>query len=361
VTSSQRLAELLAVRAVRGQSLYYRAAGRWRTRRDTPTRAGGQSDFYRTAWREAATAVGATITQPDDYYAEIRCRETVLRVRNHITSLDDALTQAIAADKPVVNRLLKDHGLPVPRSRVVRSDDVAAAWDFVASLSRACVVKPARGTGGGTGITTGVTTRGALIPALARAGLHAREVIVEEQLHGDTYRLLYLDGELLDALERRPPTLRGDGRSSIRQLIEEEHRLLRERGVGLARSPFAIDDELKRTLRAAGLRLSSVPLEGELVTLRTVVSQNGRQYGATANDRLCPALVEAGARAAAVLGIRLAGVDLITADPALPLEDVGGAIIEVNTTPGLHYHYSVTGEPTPVVLLILQRLCGQAT
>ncbi len=347
-------------RALRWQALGYKVAARWHDRKSPPARDPGQTSFYRFLWQEAAGAVGATIVYPDDFYAEIRWPGAMLRVHNHVTSLDDLATGAIAANKPLVNRLLAERGLPVPRFRVVRFDDARAGWDFAAGLRRPCVVKPARGTGGGTGITTELTGRRALVSAMARAGGYCHDVIIEEHLAGGNYRLLYLDGELIDAVERRPPTLRGDGSSTIRQLIEADDARLLERGVGLDRSAFVIDQELRRTLSRTGRELSSIPVAGELVSLKAVVSQNGTQFNTPAGDRCCPAVVQAGSKAALALGVRLAGVDVITPDPAAPLEEAGGAIIEVNTTPGLHYHYMVIGEPKPVARLILQRLVEEA-
>ena len=85
----------------------------------------------------------------------------------------------------------------------------------MSGLGRPCVVKPARRTAAGAGITTGVRTLPRLISALARAGAHCGEVIVEEEVGGDNLRLLYLDGELIDSVRRLPPVVRGDGISSI--------------------------------------------------------------------------------------------------------------------------------------------------
>ena len=55
-----------------------------------------------------------------------------------------------------------------------------------------------------------------------------------------------------------------------------------------------------------------------------------------------------------------AGVDVITPDAALPLDEAGGAICEVNTTPGYYYHYKTAGEAVPVAEMVLRRLCDAA-
>ena len=41
------------------------------------------------------------------------------------------------------------------------------------------------------------------------------------------------------------------------------------------------------------------------------------------------------------LGIRLAGVDILSADISQPLAANGGRFGEINTTPGLHHHYLI--------------------
>jgi D-alanine-D-alanine ligase-like ATP-grasp enzyme len=54
----------------------------------------------------------------------------------------------------------------------------------------------------------------------------------------------------------------------------------------------------------------------------------------------------------------LAGVDVITTDQAVSLRRSGGAVLEVNVTPGLHYHYEVRdpARAVPVAERVLERL-----
>jgi cyanophycin synthetase len=73
-------------------------------------------------------------------------------------------------------------------------------------------------------------------------------------------------------------------------------------------------------------------------------------------------LVAEAREAAAQVGVRLAGVDLITSDLGRCLKESGGVIIEVNGTPGLHYHYQVADEAnaTLVAVPILRRLLEES-
>ena len=142
------------------------------------------------------------------------------------------------------------------------------------------------------------------------------------------------------------------------QLVEAENAERVEAGTDASQELLRVDAELRHTLRAAGRDLASVPATGELVVLKTVVNDNRRTDNVPASDRVCRELVESCARAAAAVGARLAGVDVITSDPAAPLEEVGGIVGEVNTTPGYYFHYMTSGAPAPVARLILERLCA---
>lgn len=317
-----------------------------------------RSSFYDKVWTDAAAAVGGSVRHLQPQLLEIACGDVVLRARNNVTSLDDPVTVAIAEDKPLVYRLLAEHGIPVPRHEVCRADDLAAAWRFVKAAAGPCVVKPARGSAGGTGITTGVHDQARLAVALVKAGVFCDEALIEEHVAGGVYRLLYFDGELLDAVLRRPPTVRGDGISTVRQLIESENRARTEAGIEAGQSLVQIDWELKETLRGQGLGLRAVPGSDQIVVLKNVVNDNRRDDNEDAMGTLCPALVADGARTAAAIAARLVGVDVITADPGVPLAESGGKVIEVNTTPGYYYHYMRKGPGVPVAVMVLERLAG---
>src|SRR5258708_31228661 len=87
------------------------------------------------------------------------------------------------------------------------------------------VVKPAANTGGGVGVSTCVETPRQLLRAIAWARAYGPRILIEGQIPGNCYRVLVMDGEVLDTVLRRPPSVRGDGISTVRQLICGENRL----------------------------------------------------------------------------------------------------------------------------------------
>ena len=278
------------------------------------------------------------------------------RVVDNMCALDDPVTLAVLHDKPLTHRILQAQGLSVPRHLAFSLKDLAPSKAFLKSMERECVVKPATGTGGGAGVTTGIRTRWQLARAAAAAAVYSDDLIIEEQIEGDNYRLLYLDGELIDAYARRRPALAADGRSAVAALVRQanEHRL--KEGAGVSQGQLTLDMDMRRTLAKQGLSLRSVPPAGTTVTLKTAVNENSAGDNSTVMDRLCESVVENGSRAVRALGTRFAGIDLVTRDPGIPLAESGGVILEVNGTPNLYFHYHKADGCFPSAVHALRRL-----
>lgn len=315
---------------------------------------------YAAIWATAAGAVGATVEHLPGHMIELRLGAATTRVWRQWVMLDDVVTVRVALDRALSHRLVSAAGLPVPESRVAPVDDLEPVRGLLDGPGAACVVKPASGTGGGRGTTTGVRTSDQLSRAALLASRHDDEIVVERQAPGDVYRFLFLDGELLDVVRRLPPHVTGDGRSNVRQLIRAENRcrLAAEGDAGLALVTANLDAVF--TLEAAGMDLRTVPGAGEVVRVKTVTNQSGPSDNHTVREPVSPELVADARAAAAAVGVRLAGVDLITTDVTTPLAQSGGVIIEVNGGPGLHHHYHVADRAgaTRVAEPILRRLLG---
>ena len=298
-----------------------------------------RASIYRSIWTDAAQALGADIREVRSDRFEITSGDRRVTVSDHVLQLDSRAALDRALDKPAVARALKDAGLQVPEQLAFRAGDHASAVAFLASANGPCVVKPAHGRTG-SGVTTNVRTTGDLQRAVIRASSETDELLIEHQLPGCVYRLLFLDGRLLDVLERRPPRVVGDGHSTIGALIEAEN----ERRVAAAGraglSLLKIDLDCQLTLASAGLTLGSVPSSGTIVTVKATSNQNAAIDNRSLVDGVGQELIDHARRAVDIVGLRLGGVDIVTTDPTLPLAGAG-AILEVNGLPGIHYHYLV--------------------
>ena len=311
---------------------------------------------YRVIWGAAAADVGAEIAELGNEFLLLRRGERSTVVRFHLVMLDHPATIALALDKAVVHRLLHERGLPVPDHFLFDAHDRPRAEAVVNEHVGSFVVKPANGTGGGSGVTCGVRTADDLARAWAAATAWDDEIMVEETVAGNEYRLLFLDGELLDVVRRERPSLTGDGHSTVLDLFVAENQRRIAAGDDEVARLLRLDLDALLALRASGYSVRAVPERGATVVAKGTVGENARSDN-EGGSLLDPSIVAAASAAVEAARLRLAGVDLVTADPNLPLKATGGAILEVNGTPGFHYHYEVANEPaTAVATTVLERL-----
>lgn len=317
---------------------------------------------YKAIWTEAAGEVGAAVADLGSGFLEFRKASARTRVWLHWVELEDIVANRISLDKARVHDLLTNLGLPTPQHVELESHDIEAAMRFIDSRPGPCVVKPASGTSGGDGVTSGVSNREEFLRARLRASRGDSRLLIEGQVPGSAFRLLILDGKLLDAVRRHSPSVVGDGESSVAELIAAENRRRLTGGGWAGFRLLTVDLEAVLTLLRQGLDLASIPEQGIKVTVKVVESQNAASENETVRDEISDELVEELSAAAGAVGLRLAGIDLVAPDLARPLGESGGAIIEVNGTPGFQYHYLVA-EPeraTRIAVPILRTLLEEA-
>ena len=314
---------------------------------------------YREMWRAVAENIGANFALLTDDLWEMRLNGKKTRILSYKMQFDDPVILETVGNKPLVYRLLSEKGLRVPEHEVFRLDDLDRAESFLIRHPKGCVVKPANGTSSGLGVTTHILSRHEVRKAAILASLYDSELLIEPMIPGESYRLLVLDRKVIHAVHRRGPRLVGDGISSVAELIRAENERLTERGEDI----LGTDRDCRFTLDYQDLSLSSIPSKGQAFVVQSVNDPRQRRvevrtvYNETMTDLVCDALKKNAESAAETLGSRFIGVDFITADPSVPLEKSGGAIIEANTTPGLHHHYDLRREKYPEpALRVIQAL-----
>jgi cyanophycin synthetase len=313
---------------------------------------------YREIWESAAAGAGAVVRESAAGFLEIsRGRATTL-VRENLVELDTPVVLDLAGDRTAAAAHLALAGLPATEGLTFTLADPAPALDFLRTHG-ACVVKPAYGTGAGAGVTCDVRTAEEFVRAALSAVRHCPELVVERQLEGVEHRLLVLDGTVLGAVCRRPPTVVGDGTSTVTDLIlaENRRRLAAQGRDGLFLLNLSLDACL--ALRRQGLDPASVPAEGVRVTVaRAVNAGTSAECEAAAPP---PALAADAVAAVRALGLRLASVEIATARADRGIAWPGAGLIEVNSTPGLSYHYQVSdpARMQPVAGAVLEVLLRQ--
>lgn len=255
-------------------------------------------------------------------------------------------------DKRLAIRRMAELRLPVPRHAKART--VEAAREAAERLGFPVVVKPVKGSGG-QGVTSNVTTYEDVEAAFLRAKRPEQDVLVEEFVPGFLHRLLIIGGKFAGAIICRPPVIRGDGRKTVRELIDDLNADPRRNGMIMGTVVY--DDEVERLLAQKGLSLDSVMADGDTCMLRLVANIGMGSSSEDCTDRVHQDNRELAERAAKGLFLDVGGIDFITPDVSRSFRDVGGRIIEVNTRPGLLTHmWPAQGTPRNFAARILERI-----
>jgi cyanophycin synthetase len=267
------------------------------------------------------------------------------RVWTAETDRTSAIAESISRDKELTKTLLRSCGVPVPEGRVVYSPD--DAWDAAEDIGIPVVVKPSDGNHG-RGVTTNLTNREDVEAAYLLADAEGTDVIVEQFVEGDEHRLLIVGGRLIAAARGETVSVIGDGKATIAELVDSQLNTDPRRGT---EEEFPLDlvliDQLPSVqfeLARQGFVPESVPRAGE-----PVVIQRHGNVASDVTDLVHPDIAAAAALAARVIGLDIAGIDLVAKDISKSLEQQGGAIVEVNAGPGLLMHLKPeSGEGRPV-------------
>ena len=269
------------------------------------------------------------------------------------TDYTSAIGESIASDKELTKSLLAGCGVPVPEGQVVAN--AQEAWEAAEDIGLPVVVKPSDANHG-RGVSLELNTREEVEAAFAVAEPEGSDVMVERFIRGHEHRLLVVGGQVVAAARGEIITVTGDGTSTVAQLIESQLNSDPRRGAEeefpLDVIDIATDAKLQLELKRQELDAAAVPAASRVVTIQ----RNGNM-AIDCTDHVHPEVAHAAVLAARVVGLDIAGVDLVAQDIGRPLAQQGGAIVEVNAGPGLLMHLKpAVGSPRPVGRAICDHL-----
>jgi cyanophycin synthetase len=248
------------------------------------------------------------------------------------TLADAAMGARVAQDKAVAALFLRRAGLPVGDHRLVKTqaDALAAAQ----RLGWPVVVKPADRERG-EGVTVHVRDDAALHAAfaLAQQASKSSRILVEKHVEGVCHRLFIAHGKLLYAVKRWPRSVFGDGVRTVDALIAQAQAIENERAPWMREPPYPRDELTLQALRQQGLDWASVPAAGRRVHLRDIESTQWGGWDEEVTHQLHPDNLAIALQAAQLLGLSVAGVDVISQDITVPWHQNGAIINEVNHAP----------------------------
>lgn len=258
------------------------------------------------------------------------------RIQATTTVNTNMISVDIAGDKAATKKLLGDMGIPVPKG--YRLTEIDELEDTIERIGYPVVIKPLDGNHG-KGATVGIKSLDDAKIAWEKAKEYSRYVIVEQQLIGADFRALVVNNRLIAVAERVPAHVVGDGRSTIQQLIDRTNADPR-RGYGHENvlTQIDIDGQTMGCIARAGYVLDSKLAKGEVLHLKTTANISTGGTAIDCTDDTHPQNVLLFERIARIIGLDIAGIDVIAPNVSEPLHESGGGIIEVNAAPGFRMH-----------------------
>lgn len=276
--------------------------------------------------------IGVEVTDAEGGFFRLTHGGRSLVCRESLSELTSGIAMSICDDKAVTRRAVAKAGVVAPDQ--IEAGDREALEAFLEKHG-AVVVKPARGEQG-RGITVGLDTMEDLEAAIEDAKAFCDRVVIEEMVEGDDLRIIVIDFKLVAAAIRRPAHVIGDGKSSVRELIEKQSK--RRQAATGGESSIPMDAQTEKCVAKAGYAMDDVPAENTVITVRKTANLH---TGGTIHDvtgEVHPALVEAAVKCARAIDIPVCGIDFMVKSPRGP----DYAFIECNERPGLANH-----EPQP--------------
>lgn len=255
-------------------------------------------------------------------------------LRSTFTDETGVLSTEFSRLKQVAAHLLASHGLPVAKHHLVNDADEAVK--FARKLGYPVVIKPAD-KDGGVGVHAGLLTDELVRSMFSEASRHSKLILVEKHFSGLDYRLTVLHGQLIKVIQRTPGGVTGDGRQSVRALLtaaaSEPNALRRSRERG--KPLLTLDREALELLNEVSMTPDSIPEDGRFIPLRR--RANGSTGGTTRliTSGIHPDNQKLAERAAEVMRLDIAGIDLLIPDISRSWLESGAIICEVNAQPQL--------------------------
>ena len=259
------------------------------------------------------------------------------------TDQTSAIAETISRDKDLTKSLLASAGVPTPEGRTVTSPD--DAWEAAQDIGLPVVVKPIDGNHG-RGVFINLYTQQEIEAAYAVAINEGSEVLVERHIIGDEHRLLVVGNKVVAAAKGETVWITGDDKHTVFELIQIQINSDPRRGTTeeCPLNPVRIDSAVELELARQKLTGTSIPS----IDQKVLIQSNGN-VAFDVTDLVHPEVAHQVALAARVVGLEIAGVDLVAQDISKPLESQNAAIVEVNAGPGLLMHLKpASGKPQPV-------------
>ncbi|MGV3460621.1 MAG: cyanophycin synthetase [Flavobacterium sp.] len=278
-----------------------------------------------------------------------------MRFQATTTCKTNVMAVELACNKKKTKEVLERSSVPVPSGTICSSEE--GLKEAVEKFGYPLVIKPLNGNQG-KGATINITSWDEMLPAMEFAQKYSHNVIVERYITGFDFRMLVIDNKFVAAAKRVPAHVVGNGIDSIEKLITKVNKdPKRGNGHENMLTKIKVDHDTEGMLSKYGYTLQTVPFSGETVYLKSTANLSTGGHSEDVTDLVHPDNIALAERVARIIGLDICGVDLMAQSLEQPIQETGGAVIEVNAAPGFRMHLAPTiGKPRNVAAPVVDML-----
>lgn len=258
------------------------------------------------------------------------------------TSKDSKDAKSFQRDKYVTNSLVSRLNLPIAKWMIIEdADQLKKEFE---NFPKPFVIKPA-GLTQGAGVVTKIDTIEKALAGYKKAydAIHGNKsrakwqhkIMIQQQVQGDDYRILVIDGRFRIATKRIPAYVTGDGNSTVEELVTVSNQDPRRNPSDPTHilKPIVIDDMMHDYLTEQELSLSHVPAKDERIYVRKIASMSRGGMTEDVTEMVHPQIRLYAETLAKTSKAFVMGIDVMCVDITKPLTIENGSFIEMNTMP----------------------------
>ncbi|CAM4330354.1 cyanophycin synthetase [Gillisia hiemivivida] len=282
------------------------------------------------------------------------------RIQATVTCHTSNIGVDLAGDKVETKYLLEQAQIPVAKGEILHDD--SKLQEIINNLGFPLVIKPVNANHG-RGVTININTFNDALLGFNTAKKISSKVLIEKQITGEDHRLLVINNKLVAASRRTPAHVVGNGKNTIKELINEVNQDPR-RGYGHEKmlTLITIDNVTKGIIVSEGYTLKTVLKKGQRFILKDTANLSTGGTAEDVTDVVHPANLFMAERISKIIDLDICGIDVITTDISKPLSETGGAVIEVNAGPGFRMHLAPSiGLPRNVAAPVIDQLFPHAS
>ncbi len=301
-----------------------------------------------------------SIIDENDQFIRLESKEHVEYVKNgNMTSKDSYISPLIMENKVVTKKVLAEKGFRVPKGYEVSSiEEALQKFNYI--KNKPIVIKP-KSTNFGLGITifkNGTSSLENYKKAIEFALKEDKDILIEEFIEGTEYRFFVIEGKTEAVLLRVPANVTGDGKHTIRELVEMKNaNPLRGDAKKTPLKKIELGEIEQLQLSEQGLNFESILAENEVAYLRenSNISTGGDSIDMT--DEVHESYKKLAVEIAEAMMAKVCGVDLIIPNIKDECSKDNYGVIEANFNPMMMMHiYPHAGESRRLSLNVLRML-----